>query len=139
MTAGIEPQRRVGASSMLLSLKLTQAERQAIGHHLTGKPIEVGNRVATRFLHDELRRVLREIVVDYGVESDDKDVIFLVGKGDSPVWHIAQGEPTRDAEGWRCSVVCNSRPSTFDQATLNVKEDTERRLCRSCARVNNVD
>ena len=133
MTAVIDERRQMSASPMLLSLRLTRAERQAIGYHLTGKPVEVGNRVASRFLHDELRRTLKGVIVEY--EMDHEDELFLVGKGNSDVWHIAQGDPVRDEGGWKCAVVCDSRQGTYDRATMSL-EDAEARLCRNCVKSN---
>lgn len=128
---------------MLLAVRLTDLERRAIGQRLSGRPLAVTNRSASRFLHDELHRVLGDLVLEYResirTEHGEQDSGLLVSKGSSAVWHQPRERPERAIDGWRCSTVCDKREELFDRAMLSVDGGEVERLCIKCLRISDQD
>lgn len=137
-------------ASVLLAVRLNDLERRAIGFHLSGRPIDAGNRAASQVLHREVHRAIQGLVMEYreAVQSDHATGTLLVSKETSGVWHVPKDGPERVANGWRCSILCDGREDTFEQLTVEAgimalgngpsAEDTasgsEERLCQKCAR-----
>lgn len=126
--------------SVLLAVKLTDLERRAIGHRLTGRPIAVTNKSATQFLYDEIHRILTDVSIEYReslISEHGTIAVPMVSRGDSGVWHLAKTEPERTTNGWSCAIECDSRVDVFDNALVPTKREElgeGGRVCRKCVK-----